>query len=213
MLLDDILKRDFTPEIEKAFVDLIVDGAQRAYAATRFLEKPEREYLEPHLRRTNIESGLVPMGSRFGNKLEVMSGVTDRRHGYRVVAIGKTLLMVGYVEDDRRVPRHADFRNQLAGNPGQFLLFPEDEANRQKKLEATKASTCLFVTYRTAGKGEIAAINIVLVDASCSPVDSRDLLSRVAHNAKKKAETEIIPDTLTEIKRKVAPKRKGGTGA
>jgi hypothetical protein len=216
MLLDELLDENLTPEIEKDIAVMIATEVRRSHEAVKGRKPPERVYLLPHLRRTNIETGLVEVAERHAGKLQVRIGRTEKNHYYRVLIAGKVLLTESYVDDDRRVPNPADFRNDLAEDPAQFRLHPADEDERQRTIKAVKANAYLIITYTLAEKdaGAVHSINIVLVDKDCAFKDSRDLLARIANRASKKSETEVIPDTIT-IKRKAAQKRKdkGGAGA
>lgn len=201
-------------QVQQAILRLVLNAYRQTSEDVEQQFAPhERTDAEPVIRRANIESGFSKLGQQFPAQVRVMDGTTTKGCHFRYLVCGDVVLTQSYVEDGRRVPRKAEFRNAFAGDPNQGMLFPEAEAERIQRLDDNQRLYAIL-THTPVSRWNSSMpshISVVFVDDSCRWVAEIDLLNRLRRNEAEIAAVEEIEDkSVVKLRPDVAAKRDVG---
>lgn len=195
--------RSYPTEIQTALVGVIQAAHDIAdgFCSSEFA-KPEANDLKPYIRRAFVEKGLVHLASRFADKVEVMMAVNPKGNSARMLRCGNVCLTASYLgENDGRVPRDAEFRNNFAGGIAQMLLHPDEERERIETLRAIKEIYAILCHRGSTDEpGVVTQASIVFVDVNCKFLADIDLLLRVA-SERRTGEVEHVRDEVRSVLR------------
>lgn len=178
-----------------ALESLVRNAYRQAHDTCQSLvEKDEVRDLEPYVRRGLIESGLASLAAKYPHDVSADSIKTARHNNHRyLVGRDRVLLTVSYVPVDRKLPKQADFRENLADN--QLLLFEPEEFERLTRQKHHRL-TYAIVTHSpsTANRSELGTLSVVFVTKACNFLTEINLLELIDNSIKKHAADEQVPD-------------------
>lgn len=129
-MADEFMKpgQFFTTHVPPGFLKALFDLLNREYPKARreceHLPDPQARYLRPHVRRANIEAGLLDIAGRFpGVEAKAVPNAADECHVE--VTIGCIRMTVSHADQPNRLIREAKFRRTLAEDSQLRLAFEQ----------------------------------------------------------------------------------------
>lgn len=169
-------------------------------------DHPEARDLFPQIKRAFVERGISQIPDRYPRAASVETRVNTAGNSARVLRCNNICMTASFLSrDDHRLPRKAEFRNDLARDFNQMRLHPDEEHERVRKLHASMKEIYAILCHRSTPirnsgepKCEVTGATIVFVNERCRYIAEIDLIARTATRA---SEIEQIRDQVhTQLK-------------